>query len=587
MIVKLARLEFDHGNGPALHIRQDGETPVAPDFGAYALATTDQRRMTLLTEFAFEQQPGVAPPPKIDIRALAVSPALGVLGDVSPVSVPVPAAGNTSGPILVKLSAARLQEAGVGRYDVSWDWRFRSPGSSAWVPFGRSVHVVYVTLNAPGPPWTQATDAASQRRWPWTRLLEFACEWGSGVTLASGLDVASRRIASKIETAIFSLGEQEVFAYALGSDANLITGTTIRRFKATRFVRVVEGQVGERPLAVTCQECAAAVGVVSNLLGADLKRVTVRRKDNLMMDLNRIIAIGRRRSSPQFRFHEIMIRISQAGAKQVFDGCLQPDWETNLKNDVSDFRLTQGRRLGALRLNPNATTYLQRLLEPDKPLWKQVEVVDNAMPCLDTCAPDAQPDVESDTLKSIFRQQIDSIAPAIPTVSAVPPVIRSFNFAGFRLYKQVDSMSHLAELGDLVALYAGFAYTAYRPDQRGADYDPNRRFRISVGWSPTVSAARDALAWLMTLNDAPLTRLKTADRKRLGDAAFATPGHRAVFLVRGNAFARIVSTGSKLLPMGPIAERIDRAMVKLMRASPAQLSASLGVPNGSTPNPRN
>jgi hypothetical protein len=223
MIVTFTRLVFDHpASTGALHIRRDGSTAAAPNAGAYALLPTKGQQLTVVAEFSFDPPSGASPPASVDIRAKAVSVKLGLLGDIGEVAVAVPSASGPSGPISFNLVAPKLHVKGVGKYDVSWDWQFRLPGSDSWVGFGRSEHVVYVTLDIPTAPWTQNTDAVSKRRWPWTRVLDWACTKGSGVKLTpAGIDTASKKLAGKLEQSLYGLGDEGVLAYGnSGSNAS-------------------------------------------------------------------------------------------------------------------------------------------------------------------------------------------------------------------------------------------------------------------------------------------------------------------------------------------------------------------------------
>ena len=564
MIVTFGRVVFDHSIGPAgtraLHIRTDGGTAAPPNVGAYALAPTKGRQLTIVAEFTFQSQGGEALPPSLEIRARAVSPVLGVLGHVVAAAVPVPAGGGTSGPVLFKLSAPKLQQKGVGKYDVWWQWQFRL-NTSEWVSFQQSKHVVYVTLDAPGSPWTQATDAISQRRWPWTRVLDWACQRASGVKLASSLDAASKKIATRVEAGIYSLGEQEVLIY--NSTGSFIENMSAGVFNATRLVEILEGDTGPTPIDIYCTECAVAVTVLTNCLGGDLTLLKIRTNNpngaDMMLDVTRIVKIGEQDdTTTPFSYHEVAIRYATSGATQVFDACLQPDWDTDLDDTVHDFRLTQGRRLGSLKLNPYGTTFLQRLLEPDQELWSQLVVVPGVMPCFDSCdGAGPPPDLTIERLQQEFQQQIDAVSPRIAIAYPLPDVIMPIAFPGFRVYDRVDNPSQFASLGPLVSASAGFAYVASRNPRPGAKKRPDQRFRVSVAWSPTAKQAREALAWLMTRNDQPLTLVKGAGQQKVGDAAFATPGQRVTYLVQGNVSARIVSIGQTPVATDRIAASVD------------------------------
>jgi hypothetical protein len=565
---KLSRLEFDHTDGAALHVRGDSEAGAPGDVAVFALSTAP-RRVTALAEFRFALEPGDKPPALIDIAADDASPSR-VLGDISPVAG-IPTADGASGPVVLEFPAVQIHEAGIRRYDVMWNWRWRPSGSVNWLPFDGPSRVVYVTLGPPSAPWSQATDLESQQRWPWTRLLEHACKWAAGVTLAAGFDAAAKRVSRLIEAAVYDLGRQNLLTYGIGGA--LVVGQD-SVFKASALLRVLDRVRRELPMTVYCTECAAAVAAVANCLGANLSLLRVQRTDYSRMDLNRVWAIGAPGpTSPPFIYHELTVHQHQSSKrKHVFDGCLQADWNTNARSDEAKFGLARGRPLGARRLIRDGATYLQRLLAPEELLSERLDVAGSAMPQLEFRTTTVRPDVADDRVKVRQRTRIDEECKtpraADDDSSATcdtPSNISEFHIPGFHVYKQFD-ISHLTELGPLVTAYAGFAYTVNRSGLVGENFDPDRRFRISVGWSANANDAREALAWLMTRTDRLLPPFKRR-RSKLGDAAFATPDQEVVFLVRGNVFARLVNTGRILIPMGPIAERVDRAILQMTRPS--------------------
>jgi hypothetical protein len=57
--------------------------------------------------------------------------------------------------------------------------------------------------------------------------------------------------------------------------------------------------------------------------------------------------------------------------------------------------------------------------------------------------------------------------------------------------------------------------------------------------------------------------------RKLGGVAFATPNQRTVYLVSGNSIARVASIGRTLVPVGPIAERVDAVNERRGRIPPA------------------
>jgi hypothetical protein len=576
VIVNFTRVVFDHTNGPpstrGLHIRRDGSTAAAPNACAYALVPTKGQQLTVVAEFTFDPPSGPPAPASIDIRAHAVSVQLGVLGDIGTQTVAVPSAGGPSGPIPFTLVAPKLHVKGVGKYDVKWNWQFRLSDSDSWVGFAQSDHVVYVTLDVPSAPWTQNTGVVPARRWPWTRVLDWACSRASGVKLTTaGIGAASKKVAEKLEGALHSLGDLGVLKY--GNSGDFLEDTSGGIFKATKFVNLLEGNAVDIPTEMFCSECAVALTVLANCVGADLSLLRIQRAalPTKNIEVNRVIKIGESAStSPSFKFHEVAIRkASSASFRKVFDVCLQPDWDPNLNNNVHDFRLTKGRRLGTMLVYGAQTAYLQRLLEPKEELWADLKVVDRVMPCLDSCdGAGVSIDSNIDALQQQLRQQIDALSPPNPPQLFEPDVVPPVTIEGFRVYDEVQNPSHLAALGSLISRSAGFRYVS-TVKRNNAKHSSDKRFRLSMAWSKTTDQAREALAWLMTRNAEPLTPLKVTGARKLGGVAFATPNQRTVYLVSGNSIARVASIGRTLVPTGRIAERVDAENERRGRVPPA------------------
>jgi hypothetical protein len=86
------------------------------------------------------------------------------------------------------------------------------------------------------------------------------------------------------------------------------------------------------------------------------------------------------------------------------------------------------------------------------------------------------------------------------------------------------------------------------------------RLRIAVGFSRTPPDAQQALAWLMARNGRVRSELRSRRQGKLGDAAFASPGRTAAYLVRGNVLVHIIGVGPMASSMEAVARRVDRAI---------------------------
>jgi hypothetical protein len=172
--------------------------------------------------------------------------------------------------------------------------------------------------------------------------------------------------------------------------------------------------------------------------------------------------------------------------------------------------------------------------------------------------------------QKIHFARIEEVA-VPPTVDApldwIIPVVK---VPGLRIYDRVNDPPDLLALAPFAARWAEYRYVAAveTSRERGAGRDipkADRRFRLSVAWSRTASDARQVMAWLMTRYSEPLKPMLGPAGQRLGDVAFASARMRAVFLVRGNVFVRVVSTGRAPASAEPLARGTDSA---ILRASP-------------------
>ncbi len=296
MSVEMVRIAFDHSAGPpgtrALHIRTDGATAAPPDTAAYALAPTKGKQLTVEAELRFPDLDGegLAPGAAVSVRAQTTAASSTVLGKVKARDVIVPAAGQT-GTFVFELSAPKLQSKGIGIYTVAWEWQFRLLGTSAWVPFHTSEATIYITLDVPTAPWTQATDAASQRLWPWTRLLRLACDWASGVKITSSTPAGVKKLGKRVEKAIHGFGDSAKFDYGAEGEGRYVVGTSAGVFKITTFVEDLESPA--EGFGIYCTECAAAVAIAANCLGGDLSLLRLDRPA-ASLHLNSHMLIGRR-----------------------------------------------------------------------------------------------------------------------------------------------------------------------------------------------------------------------------------------------------------------------------------------------------
>jgi hypothetical protein len=570
MSVELVGIAFDHGGGSAqtraLHIRYDRATAAPANVAAYALVPTKGQQLTIEVTLRFPHLAGagLAAGDIVRVRARAASTHSDVLGNVREQDLTVPAA-NGKAAFVFELAAPKLHVQGIGIYTVVWEWQFQLTPTSPWVPFHTSSATIYVTLDVPSAPWTQATDPLSQRRWPWIRMLKLACGWAGGVKLTTKA-AAAKKVAQKIERGVYGLGESGKFVYISSGNGKYCVGVSAGEFKATTFLDDVEGS--QEGFEIYCTECAAAVAIAVNCLGGDLALVRLDRVGRL--HLNSYILIGKTTANEgTFDFHDIAVRTT-ATSRQVFDATLKPDWDVNVSNKTHDYRLTQGRRLGKKEVKPTGTAYLQRLLEGDiKTQWNDLALCDVAVPCLDQCdGGPPPPDPCTDRRFQVIQLELAQAVPLQPVLYPQPALILAPQIEGFRVVGRVDDPARLRALAPLVSTSAEFLYVA-ASDAKHAKYRgrsrakaDRRQFKLTVSWSPTAAAAWDALAWLMVRTPAHLSPFPADKDTKLGDVARGSARDGVAYLVRGNVLMHVAKVGEPQPPTEMIARRVDQAILQ-------------------------
>jgi hypothetical protein len=581
MSIRLEKIEFNHDDQSAktdgLNIRIDRNTPASPwlagqgpSTAAYALAQTDAADpITIKVTFSFTDLSNPPPGGVVHVRGRSVPASSKVLGTIASTSVPFPAAPGAAASVevVLPLAGVTIWTKGIGRYEVAWIWEAQWSAKGAWTFIAQSDHIVYVTLDVPELPWSQATDAQHAPVWPWTRALDVACVWAGGTTITSGdLDGAASKAAKKIEKRLYELGDRptpsltyDVIAVYAMSDANGIT-----LFALSDFLTLVEGtQPTARAPHVNCTDMAAALASLSNVLGCGLALRRLQRDDQMFAEFrtNPVVPVGLDPANParkRFSCHDVTVRLAKAGggAAHVHDACLMIDRDPDpSSSSPADYQLSKGLSLGAFQsLAPRR--YIHRLIEDAH--RADCGSHDLGLPSLDQplgteLAP--QPVL---LLWNEFRTRIDEVSPRI---NADPPRpagdLSAIGVAGFYAYDRIDNPPNLAVLQGLITKSAEFSYVATRkPRRKGSKRD--ERLKISIGYAATARHGRDALAWTLTQTAAPPPVLD--EGTKVGDAAFGGTGLRSAYVVRERALARIVSTGRDPVPLLPIARIVDEAL---------------------------
>ena len=567
MVIQLDRVVFDHTAGAAqtdaLSIRIDGAT-AAPDwirgaaqtsYAAYALVPTVNQQISIQADFSFPQPP----PGPLWVRARAIDQSDRVLGNVVEALVP-----QKGGRVSFNLADVQMWDRGTGRYAVSWQWQFQIVAGNSWIDLARTDHVVFVTLDVPGGPWTQGQSVADQRLWPWTRVLRWACGWGAGVKLTStGLSGAAKKLLRKLEAGLYEQGRRKSvpLQYLEVDTSDYSQDFPARVFFGTAFLDLLDGipQPG-LTTQVNCQDCASALATFANALGCGAQQKRVSHEDDFLLRTNRIVLIGESDDDPEthwFGYHEFVARLRASDQTPlIHDACLKIDADADPTRFDEDHRfdLAEGMELGAFVDDPPQFRYAHRLFEPEQ--WSACVLADLAFRCLDDCAGQAnQADAMLVRRYQQIRADIDRLNPTGGGVGQ--PELRSPLLRDFALYDRIEDPRQWANLG-LVTRSVDFFYMATGERDRGRD----RRLRLSVAYSDSEKKARDALAWMLAQTQA---RVSLESRNGL---AFATLRNSALYMIRGNALTRAVNVGRDKLPLASLVPVLDENLQRLGRPGP-------------------
>lgn len=578
MLIQIETIVFNHDPNSAvadaLNIRVDAAQPApgwvrgaASSAAAYALAPAAGRPLTIEATFSF---PGTLALPtgaaSVMVRAIpADNGALLGAVDATPVAVPA-GAGAATVAVQLPLVNAGIWATGIGRYDVAWQWQVQLTPSSPWIDFDQSAHTIYVTLAAPGLPWSQATDAPHQLLWPWTAALDFACQWAQGVKLTGTVAAASGHVAQAIEDAIYSLGDRKGLPMVYQGMAEWVLETgSAPVFSLTPFIQILNGTLpmGKFP-TLNCTDCATAVATFANVLGCDLaiRRISPPERA-VQFKTNAVVPIGvdpSQAGTEKFAYHDVPVGIAATDAMEhVYDACLMIDRDSNpARRKSADYKLANGLMRGAFaKAQPKHYKYVHRLIT--RRTVAKCEAGARTMPDLDvSTGPPAisQPDLQ---LWGEYVSRIAHLAPA-PAVDVVMGVnLNPVALPNFLVYERVLNPEHMARLEHLLDASAEFQYVA--ASNTATSHARDQRLRLSVGFAKTTKRAREALAWLLTESAIRprAVRHGSGGSGYVGDVAFVVRGN-AAFGVRGTAVVRAISIGRDAVGIAPVLNTLTSAL---------------------------
>jgi hypothetical protein len=239
---------------------------------------------------------------------------------------------------------------------TTWRWQYRRKPADPWTDFATSRHRIYVVLEVPTAPWSQAPYSAANVALPWTDVLDYACAWA---VLKTGRDAAARALTQEI----FDLGPS-VITYDCpgGGSSNYAFGS----FDCTAFVERLKGGIGNG-IYVNCTDCATILSTFANAVGCDLWQAEM----GYFFGLNRIQGIGSAVFEPvcdscgcgwngAFSYHEVAWKGAVNDDDRIFDACLLVDGDADPTAAPHTPMLVANMRFGA----PGDGDYRDRLSTP-------------------------------------------------------------------------------------------------------------------------------------------------------------------------------------------------------------------------------
>jgi hypothetical protein len=290
MSLELSKLYFDHDRLPAahkpaasnpstsaIHIRRNQDYEISwPEYEsgdveenpasyvAYSIADTSGQAVFVLALFKNSSPAN----PAYEVKAEGG----GVLGPINPAPVTF-RAGETCTQLCLPLSERTFAE--VGKYPVAWNWYYREQGSADWQRLATTQHQVFLIPSAPELPWSKT---AFSKNNPWVELLDICCEIAQGakddLTAAAQL---TRAINQRYQLRYDIIGGAPRYVYTIDRD-----NTPVSMFDVEDWMNyVLKNKAPSNPaflpgtqeahkhyLIVGCQDTAAALAVMSGLLGA-------------------------------------------------------------------------------------------------------------------------------------------------------------------------------------------------------------------------------------------------------------------------------------------------------------------------------
>lgn len=447
------------------------------------------------------------------------------------------------------LDLSEMAAGGVGVAVTQWTWYYRRAPGLNWTPFDQSVHKSYVVLSTPTAPWSVQPAFPFNPIWPWTEVLDLACEWAEGAQ-----DV--EQAAGLVTRAVNSLGPRRITYDSFAGAPHYTVFGGANRFLCEEFIERVRGGEGGGPL-VNCSDCATIVSTFSNILGADLWQS----KMGLVTPsfaLNPILGIGADSWSTLwggFTFHEVAWSGACTERDTIYDACLHTDADVDPTRAPHRPNLPINQVFGGI----GTGDYRDQIAAPsgrDECVPQpHLRVRRSVAAQVTVFQPNPFPEVARRSAEE--RLRVSEVAEAFqsaPEASDQPQYfIEGFKFFGGELPGW--SMTRLGQFTELTvsaaqpaATSSASAAAAASPGDQAAA-PPLQNLQVHITWwrsperpeallrvetfdTPSAADARETL--LRVANEVQCPLLEPWKDSGVGDIAFRTPDGVFVMFARGN-----------------------------------------------------
>lgn len=438
----------------------------------------------------------------------------------------------------ISADATALRQAGVGEHRLVWDWHFGNGDLADLQHFAVSELMLFVTIQAPGPPWSPVATEAQDLVTPWPKALTLACLWARGAT-------KTRDAARMIAQQVIALGDAapEVRLQYSAARPPRYRGSVVMPmwFDCERFIADVNDPTTALPLRVNCIELTAIIVSFANVLGCSLSCLIIDGPKCGSFSLNRVLPLGQQNDQHMrdFANHLVAVESPSSGKLSealVYDATQKISMEVDPLVLPAMWRSVDGIRLGEVSDAKGTDRYLPQLLAPQDLAGCTL----TAVPPVRLVAPLRQDAMDACTMSRIERinSALAAETPPLPPGAWLNPTSRILDFAASASILEPAPLraNTLPALPEKTVVH-------YRP----RSVDAVDAYRVERWSFATPAAARGLMAELLATSEIPMRRVEATP-----GIAYRLPGDQMVLWLVGTAVARISALDARVIDLATI-----------------------------------